>query len=403
MAHRDGPNEAQMKALNPNHSVQIQGLKVSNSNNYSYVTARCNVGVKGAGKWYYEVSIDQNADLRIGWSSINCTLQPKNNSALGTDNESWGYDGQNATKYCNGNSSDYGTRYWKNGDIIGVLLDLDSRKISYFQNGKDLGVAFTSVPRDKFLYPSVSVRRYQGVTFNFGKKKFKKLPSGAYPLHSLLNSAQKTALGKLYEHYQSIGVKLSESMEDRGDICKADGAFEFANDLGAEDDADPLLLIVSWKVGADEAWEFDRKEWERGFALYGLYDIKTIKAAAHRWKKETFSDNEGFRPFYLWCFGYLLDNDRKILSIEEVQTLWLLLKMESRWPKAWDKWDSFLTDKVKRTHLSRDEWGGLLSFIVDNPDGVTEDYDDTGAYPLLLDDFVDFCNGKEDNSDSSSE
>lgn len=61
-----------------------------------------------------------------------------------------------------------------------------------------------------------------------------------------LNDKQRAALQKLFEHYQKVGSDLSESQDDRGDICKADGVFQFAQDVGAKDDSDPLLLIIAW-------------------------------------------------------------------------------------------------------------------------------------------------------------
>jgi hypothetical protein len=55
------------------------------------------------------------------------------------------------------------------------------------------------------------------------------------------------------------------------------------------------------------------------------------------------------QPFYNWCFDYLRE-DRKILTIEEVQTLWSMLGMPSRW-KLWGQWQEFLVKKKQRTHV----------------------------------------------------
>jgi hypothetical protein len=107
-------------------------------------------------------------------------------------------------------------------------------------------VAFSEIPRDVFLYPAVSLKRYQKVTYNFGKTPFKYPNKEAFPLHMALNDKQKSALLKLFEHYQKVGSDLSESQDDRGDVCKADGVFQFATDAGATDDTDPLLLVIAW-------------------------------------------------------------------------------------------------------------------------------------------------------------
>jgi hypothetical protein len=38
------------------------------------------------------------------------------------------------------------------GDVIGVVLDMAEMKLSYFKNGKSLGVAFTNLPAGVKLY-----------------------------------------------------------------------------------------------------------------------------------------------------------------------------------------------------------------------------------------------------------
>ena len=310
---------------------------------------------------------------------------------LGSDERSWGWDGYNAWKSHAAKNEEYGDRYWKTGDVIGVLLDLDQRKISYFKNGKDLGVAFNDVPKDAFIYPAISLKRYQKVTYNFGATPFKFPNKQAFPLHLLLNDKQKAALEKLFEHYQKVGQSLSESQDDRGDICKADGVFQFATDAGAKDDTDPLLLIIAWKLNGERPWEFSRDEWVRGFSLYGLHDIAGIKATAQKWKSETFKDDENFKPFYNFTFDYLRE-DRKILSMEEVKTLWMMLDMQSRW-KLWKEWLDFLIERKKREYLSRDEWCVILTFATEHKNDV-DNYDPDGPWPVLVDEFVSHLKGE---------
>lgn len=177
---------------------------------------------------------------------LRCAHVPGAGQGLGRDSVSWGWDGYNCQKTNAGKTESFGSDSWRVGDVIGVLVDLDSRKISYYKNGNSLGVAFTDVPKEHFLYPACSLKRYQKVTYNFGKTPFAYPLKDAFPLHMALNEKQKAAVEKLFDHYQAKGMQLSESQEDRGDICKSDGVFLFATDAGAKDDLDPLLLIIAW-------------------------------------------------------------------------------------------------------------------------------------------------------------
>lgn len=125
----------------------------------SYCTAKADVGVKGGGKWYHEVTLDTNSQMLLGFVTGGCNMEPNNGQGLGSDALSWGWDGYNAQRVSGGKTESYGERQWKVGDVIGVLLDLDQRKVSYFRNGVACGVAFTEMPKDVFLYPACSLKR----------------------------------------------------------------------------------------------------------------------------------------------------------------------------------------------------------------------------------------------------
>lgn len=350
------------------------------------------MGVSGASKWYYEVTLESNGQILIGFATSTIGLGP--DTQLGTDDRSWGWDGSQCQKFTGGKCEGFGDKTWKVGDVIGVLLDLDQRRISFSRNGVSLGVCFTDIPKDQLLYPAVSLRRYQRVTCNFGGTPFRYPDHSAFSFHLFLNEKQVAALEKLFEHYQKIGMDLSQSQEDRGDVCKADGVFQFASDVGAVDDTDPLLLVIAWKLKGEKPWEFTREEWVRGFSMYGLHDIASIKTTSHKWKSDIFKDDDAFKPFYNWTFDYLRE-DRKILSIEEVKTLWSMLGMANRW-QLWNRWLEFVLDKKKRQYLSRDEWCVVLTFAMEHKDGI-ESYDPEGPWPVLMDDFVQFVKGELDD------
>ncbi len=91
-----------------------------------------------------------------------------------------------------------------------MSLDLDSRKVYATRNGKPAGVIFVDMPRDHLLYPALSMRRNQKVTFNLGASPFRYADKLAFPWHSMLDDKQKMGLEKLYEHYKRIGSELSE-------------------------------------------------------------------------------------------------------------------------------------------------------------------------------------------------
>ena len=89
-----------------------------------------NLGVE-SGKWYWEVkatSVTSTANARIGIGDIQYTnTDPQNTTATV-------YYLADGNKKVSGSNSSYGNSY-TTGDIIGVALDMDNRKVYFHKNG----------------------------------------------------------------------------------------------------------------------------------------------------------------------------------------------------------------------------------------------------------------------------
>jgi hypothetical protein len=72
--------------------------------------------------------------------------------------------------YHNAQNSDKGSKSYgdtgRSGDVIGVILDLDSGKISFTKNGTDLGVAFSNCRSSETWTPAFSLRFAQRRPFS---------------------------------------------------------------------------------------------------------------------------------------------------------------------------------------------------------------------------------------------
>jgi len=112
--------------------VQAEGLECKSEDDRRWYGARATFGVL-KGKYMFEVEVVEGL-TRVGWSSPSAKLE------LGTDEQSYGY-GSTGKKSSNRQFEDYGESY-KDGDVIGCLLDRDAKVISFTKNGLDLGVAF---------------------------------------------------------------------------------------------------------------------------------------------------------------------------------------------------------------------------------------------------------------------
>ena len=109
--------------------------------------------------------------MQIGW----CTLQTpfSRESGVGDDDTSYAFDGYRVKKW-HVQSTDYGQQ-WAVGDIIGTVIDFQTKEISFYRNEKDLGVAFKGIKTGPNMayFPAIFMSEGTEVVFNFGLKPFK--------------------------------------------------------------------------------------------------------------------------------------------------------------------------------------------------------------------------------------
>lgn len=204
--------------LNENH------VKVTGEKGYSMVRATHGVN---RGKYYYEVYIDsmpENTATRIGWGQCYANLQ----APLGYDHYGYSWRSRFGTKFHQARGKTYDrSGGYKQGDIIGCMIELPygnpknltqahhlppsikttgyvvnfkkkdaprvleekdeppvlkamkplvGSKISFYKNGKCIGVAFEDILQG-FYFPTISLYKDCTVTVNFGPK-FRYPPEG---------------------------------------------------------------------------------------------------------------------------------------------------------------------------------------------------------------------------------
>lgn len=133
-------------------------------------------------KYAFEVVLATEGLMQVGWVSEDFGIDPEGGTGVGDDAFSYGYDGCRVKKWHKQDQNrrkSYGQR-WSVGDTITCCLDLDQGEMRYYQNGQDLGVAFTDIDTTKVWYPAVSLSTGQETRFRFGGAldKLRFLPDG---------------------------------------------------------------------------------------------------------------------------------------------------------------------------------------------------------------------------------
>ncbi|KAL4238125.1 Ryanodine receptor 2 [Mactra antiquata] len=122
-----------------------------------------------SGKWYYECEILTPGYLKIGWAKESASPSEE----IGLDGSSFAFDGLGARKWNLGAES-YG-KAWQTGDIVGCMLDLNDKTITFSLNGElmmdSMGqeIAFRNIDLDEGYVPAMTIGAYQQCKLNFGQ------------------------------------------------------------------------------------------------------------------------------------------------------------------------------------------------------------------------------------------
>jgi len=132
-------------------------------------------GVLGvtSGKWYYEVKILTVGIAQIGWTNKNGFKANESvGLGVGDDLYSFSYDGSRKVKFYNAQQTVYGKQF-RSGDIVGALLDLDFKYLSFSLNGENFGIAFSIIECGlKGIVPGITLKNGTKIEYNFGAGAF---------------------------------------------------------------------------------------------------------------------------------------------------------------------------------------------------------------------------------------
>jgi len=168
------------------------------------------------------------------------------------------------------------------------------------------------------------------------------------------------------------------------DTIEPEGIENFCKALSVAPE-DIVMLVISWKMDAKHMGYFHVKEW-----IKGMNDMQCDSLPKLRNKldylRSLLNDHTIFKSIYRYSFDFSKDKDQRSIDLETAKAM-LQLLLGTRW-SLYAYFHQFL-EQSKYKVLNKDQWCNVYEFSRSISADLTN-YDEDGAWPVILDEFVDW-------------
>ena len=200
-------------------------------------------------------------------------------------------------------------------------------------------------------------------------------PSSGSSTSSPSSKADPSKLNRLFDQYADPQEK---------DVMAGEQLARFFTDLGI-DPSSSLTLTYAYTLRCRSFGEIHRAELVPHYTALGLDSIERIKAHSATAVAAVVKDEAQMKAFYRWLFDFVKEEgERKTIDADAAVEMWGLVLQ--RWSLC-AQWLTFVVEVVKLKVVSQDLWMQLYDFSREVGEDLSK-YDAEGAWPVIIDDFV---------------
>ncbi|XP_033109029.1 DCN1-like protein 4 [Anneissia japonica] len=179
-----------------------------------------------------------------------------------------------------------------------------------------------------------------------------------------------------------------EEYKDTDDSVGPEGMEKFCEDIGVEPE-NIVMLIIAWKLEAYQMGFFTLQEWMKGMSSLQVDSVRKLQGKFD-YLRSLLTDPPTFKRIYRFAFDFARIKDHRCLDLETAKTM-LRLLLGRQWV-LFNSFQQFL-DRSNYRVVNKDQWCNILEFSrTIQPD--LSNYDEDGAWPVMLDEFVEWLRGQ---------
>lgn len=199
------------------------------------------------------------------------------------------------------------------------------------------------------------------------------------------NAAGTKAAAKELERIDLFFGQYADKNEDL--MIGPEGIEQLCRDLGIEP-LDIRALLLAWKLQAVRQGYFSLEEWRKGLKAMRVDTIDKLKKALPVLQQEV-ATPDIFRDLYTFSFQYCLTEPRQ--KTLDLTTACQMLEVVLGSQPHVASFTQFLQEQTEYKVMNLDQWTAFLRFC-DEIDQDLSNYDESQAWPLLLDNYVEWAN-----------